>query len=568
MKKKIFRAIVSVSTAIVAVAFIGVFILLYETYVQVQYQELAKQTDLIAGMVEETGAEYLKVLDDSSYRLNWISPEGEVLYDSSGDTSSLSNHLGREEIREASIYGTGQATRYSDTLARETYNIAQKLSDGSFIRVSVTMSSIYGLFGQVLGPFLILLILICLISLILARRLSRSIVQPILAIDLDCPLADSSIPEIQPLLERIEQSNEQIAVQMEELQMKSREFETVSSNMDEGLILITDSGKMMSANQAACRIFGIDQKWKPADADYLPEMLAQARENGRATQNLHKKSRDYIVEVSAIYAHEALKGYIILVLDITEKVEARERRQEFTANVTHELKTPIQTIMASTELLENGTVRQEDQKRFLHYISKEARRLVDMINDIIQLSRLDAGHEEPQEVLDLAMLAEEIAESIRPAADASRISMDVSCEEIYTTGSRKMWQSIFSNLMENALKYNKPYGTIQVNLYQEESAENAEHAIVFQVTDTGIGIPDKYQDRVFERFFRVDKSHSSTVGGSGLGLAIVAHAVEDLHGWIRLESTEGKGTTITVRIPDPSCGAKQNPGSSDSGTDS
>lgn len=286
MKKKIFRAIVSVSTAIVAVAFIGVFILLYETYVQVQYQELAKQTDLIAGMVEETGAEYLKVLDDSSYRLNWISPEGEVLYDSSGDTSSLSNHLGREEIREASIYGTGQATRYSDTLARETYNIAQKLSDGSFIRVSVTMSSIYGLFGQVLGPFLILLILICLISLILARRLSRSIVQPILAIDLDCPLADSSIPEIQPLLERIEQSNEQIAVQMEELQMKSREFETVSSNMDEGLILITDSGKMMSANQAACRIFGIDQKWKPADADYLPEMLAQARENGRATQIL------------------------------------------------------------------------------------------------------------------------------------------------------------------------------------------------------------------------------------------------------------------------------------------
>lgn len=547
MKKRIFLSILAACMSILVVSFFGIFLLLYQTYSDIQFDELEKQTELISGMVEETGDTYLSELDDSSYRLNWITPEGVVVYDSDHQEANMPNHLGRTEIQQAIKNGIGKTTRYSDTLAKQTYYIAQKLADGSFIRISVTMDSVYGLMGKFIWPFAALLAACIVLALILSEWLSQSIVRPILAINLDDPLSTKTYPQLVPLLERIDQSNKQIQKQMEELKVKSREFEAVSSNMDEGLILLSGNQRLLSANNAARKIFDIQENWKPPYVHKLPSAMEKAGRDGRATFSLHQNSRDYVVEVSCIFSRGIKSGYVILILDTTEKVEARNRRQEFTANVTHELKTPIQTIMASTELLANGIVRKEDESRFLKYISQECNRLVGMINDIIQLSRLDAGYEEVQEKLQLAHLIDEIVLSIQPACDARGITLATDCQPIELTGSRKTWMEILSNIIENALNYNVDGGSIHIDLHQKETG--GKEQVVFQVQDTGIGIPYRYQERVFERFFRVDKSHSKSTGGSGLGLSIVYHAVEKLHGTVKLKSQVNKGTCITITVP-------------------
>lgn len=547
MTGRIFRAILLVCMLTLLVTFGGVFIIFYQTYSSMEFSELEKQISLIASVMEETGDTYLPQLDDDSYRLNWIAADGTVLYDSIEDPVTMSNHLDRVEIQEAKENGIGTTTRFSSTLSEENYYIAQQLSDGSFIRLSVTMTSIYGFLSRTFFPFLLLIAAAVILSLILAQQLSRSIVKPILAIDLDHPLETKTYPQLRPLLERIEDSNLQISRQMEQLQMKSREFEAVANNMDEGLLLLSEKQQMLSSNEAARKIFHITdaEDWSVDSIKNLPEAMEKADRQGRATFPLRQNHRDYVVEVACIKEKSIHQGYVILILDTTEKVEAQKRRQEFTANVTHELKTPIQTIMSSTELLQAGLVKKEDQERFLKYISKESSRLVAMIDDIIQLSRLDSGYEETEENLQLDAIVQEIVVNNAQAAATRNITINVDMEPVCVQGAVKTWQEIFSNLIENAIKYNKENGTIDIRLKENRQSNE----VFFEVRDTGIGIPEKYQERVFERFFRVDKSHSKTVGGTGLGLAIVYHAVQQLGGKITLKSKEGKGTRIFVRVP-------------------
>lgn len=560
MTKKIFKSILSVALVILLSSLVMIIGVLYDYFRGVQKNQLRTELAFAAEGVEVSGAAYLEGLNDDSCRITLVGEDGTVLYDSVESADKMGNHADREEIKEAREYGTGEASRYSSTLTEQTIYISKLLSDGSVLRVSVSHATVPALVFGMLQPLIVVLLLAFILSSVLAHRLSEKLVEPLSAIDLDKPLENNTYDELAPVLSHIEKQHRQIARQMYDLDRSRSEFEAVTHNMKEGLVLTSEKGEIISINPSAASFFlGV----KPDSAEFYEhekgcigkdfltldrsrethELIERAQANGEAESRVSRWGREYQLNASRVLSDGKFTGIVLLIFDVTDKVFAERNRREFTANVSHELKTPLQSIMGSAELIENGLVKPEDMKDFSDRIYKEAARLLTLIEDIIRLSQLDENVELAWENLDIAKMASDTAALLRDTAEKKNVKINLDCEPTEIYGVRQLYSEIIYNLCENAIKYNKDGGSVTVSVHPKNGG------IELTVSDTGIGIPPEHRSRVFERFYRVDKSHSKATGGTGLGLSIVKHAVQYLGGQIDLTSRVGEGTKITVFFP-------------------
>ena len=549
MTKRIFRATLLVGVAVLIASLTLVMGALYSYFGRVQESQLRDELSLAAVGVEQNGMDYLKQLESDQYRITWLRADGAVLYDTRADAESMENHAQRQEVQQALATGEGESSRYSDTLLQKTVYYAKRLPDGTVLRLSAIRVTTGVLVLNMLQPILLVLAAALILSGVLASRLARRITEPLNRLDLEHPLENDTYEELAPLLRRMEHQRRQIDRQMDELRRRSEEFEQITGSMNEGLVLLDEAGVILSINPAARRLLDaaencVGQDLLTVDRDVaLSDALRQAAEQGHSEFRGQRNGREYQFDVTRIQSEGRTAGTVLLVFDVTERAFAERNRREFTANVSHELKTPLQGIIGSAELLENGLVKQEDVPRFIGHIRSEAQRLVTLIGDIIRLSQLDEGEPMPAEPVELLALAREAAESLQSAAAARNVTVTVEGEPVALTGVRRLLYEIVFNLCDNAIKYNTDGGRVQVTV----TKENETAAVT--VRDTGIGIPPDQQDRVFERFYRVDKSHSKASGGTGLGLSIVKHAVQYHHGTIHLQSEVGKGTEIRVTFP-------------------
>ena len=549
MTKRIFRATLLVGVAVLIASLTLVMGALYSYFGRVQESQLRDELSLAVVGVEQNGMDYLKQLESDQYRITWLRADGAVLYDTQADAESMENHAQRQEVQQALATGEGESSRYSDTLLQKTVYYAKRLPDGTVLRLSAIRVTTGVLVLNMLQPILLVLAAALILSGVLASRLARRITEPLNRLDLEHPLENDAYEELAPLLRRMEHQRRQIDRQMDELRRRSEEFEQITGSMSEGLVLLDEAGVILSINPAARRLLDaaencVGQDLLTVDRDVaLSDALRQAAEQGHSEFRGQRNGREYQFDVTRIQSEGRTAGTVLLVFDVTERAFAERNRREFTANVSHELKTPLQGIIGSAELLENGLVKQEDVPRFIGHIRSEAQRLVTLIGDIIRLSQLDEGEPMPAEPVELLALAREAAESLQSAAAARNVTITVEGEPVALTGVRRLLYEIVFNLCDNAIKYNTDGGRVQVTV----TKENETAAVT--VRDTGIGIPPDQQDRVFERFYRVDKSHSKASGGTGLGLSIVKHAVQYHHGAIHLQSEVGKGTEIRVTFP-------------------
>ena len=542
MTNKIFRSTVFVAV-LVLLCSLGIVVgVLYSHFTGVQVQQLKDELSLAVTGTEQYGNAFLENVEADRFRVTWIDIDGTVLFDTQVDQTAMENHADREEIQEAFATGSGSAVRNSSTLTEQTYYEARKLQDGTVLRISANQASAWALMMDLMWPIILIALLAIGLSALLARRMARKIVEPLNRLDLEQPLSNDTYEELSPLLRRINQQHLQIDAQMRKLQHKTDEFIQITSHMQEGLVVLDKETRIRSINSAAMQIFGAEAScvgssfFQVNRSNTLRQALNDALDRGHGSVMQALKGKIYRFDMSSIQSDGNLLGAVILAVDVTESQNAEQMRREFSANVSHELKTPLQGIIGSAELLESGMVKQEDTPRFVGHIRKEAARLVNLIEDIIRLSQLDEGVELPAEQVDMLALAEDIKEILTPSAGEKLISVAVSGAGFTVMGVRRMLHEVVYNLCDNAIKYNVPGGSVTI------LAEN--NRLV--VTDSGIGISAEHKDRIFERFYRVDKSHSKASGGTGLGLSIVKHAVQYHHGKIALESEPGRGTTISV----------------------
>ena len=550
MTKKIFRSILLVASAVLLACLVIILGVMYEYFVSRQREQLVSLASLAGQGVSEKGAAYFEGLDANGVRLTWIAADGTVLYDNEKDASQMENQATREEIREAFETGVGEGERMSATIAEKTIYRALLLPDGTVIRAATMQYTIWTLLLGLLRPFIIVLAIALALSMVLARQLSKRIVKPLNTLDLENPLENDAYEEISPLLTRIERQRRQIKSQLNELRWKQDEFAAITGSMKEGLILLNGENAIVSINPAAARLFGAGEE-SVTGMDMLAlerslamqELIDEARRGRHGERAMELADGEYQVNASPVFSDGRIAGIAILAFDVSEKASAEQRRREFSANVSHELKTPLHSIMGSAELIENGLVKSEDMSRFAKRIREEAGRLVTLIDDIIRLSQLDEGAELPVEEVDLAALAREAAQSLAEAAEGRDVRITIIGEDVKVQGARRLLYEIAYNLIENAIKYNVAGGKVDVIL------QNEKEGVSLSVSDTGIGIPKEHHSRVFERFYRVDKSHSKETGGTGLGLSIVKHAAQFHHATLSLKSAPGKGTRISVRFP-------------------
>lgn len=551
MRKKIFQAMMAAAGSVLLASLIIILGCLYDYFDGLQEKQMQDELTLAAAAIEESGQAYLDDLnlESKTFRLTWIDAQGNVLYDTKADGSSMENHADREEFQQAIKNGCGESSRYSSTLMEKTLYRAQRLADGSVLRISVSRATSGVLVLGMLQPILLVLIVALVLSALLSKRIARWVVAPLENLDLEHPLENDTYEELAPLLGRINQQRRQIDLQLAKLQRGNDEFTQVTGSMKEGLILLNERSQVLSINPMAQRLFETDEHCVGEDfltVERSPEVstaIQTALQSGYCELQLARGEHIYQLDISAISSGGAVIGAVILVFDVTENARAEQSRREFTANVSHELKTPLQSIMGSAELIENGLVAAQDMPRFVGHIRTEAARLVSLIEDIIRLSQLDEGGELPFEVCDLAEIARETTDSLADAAEKRKISLTFSGEPLGLCSVKRLLAEICYNLCDNAIKYNREGGQVMVSVCRV--GEEA----VLAVKDTGIGIPPEHQERVFERFYRVDKSHSKESGGTGLGLSIVKHAAQDLGGHLALSSTPGEGTEIKVYLP-------------------
>lgn len=549
MTKKIFQSIFLVAGAVLLASLLIIMGFLYSYFGGVEENQLRDELSLASAAVESSGTDYLSQLTAGRCRLTWIAADGSVLYDTKTDAESLENHASRAEVSQALSTGTGESTRYSSTLLEKTMYYAQRLTDGTVLRISISRATVGMIAVGMLQPLLLVLIAALILSGVLARRLSRRIVDPLNSLDLEHPLDNDAYEELSPLLKRIHHQHVEIQTQLRELREKTDEFTQITGSMREGLVLLDEHGDILSINAAAQALFGADAQCVGRDfltierSHEISAAIQAAADDGHSEVRAERAGRIYQFDISRIASDGKPIGTVILAFDITEQEFAERNRREFTANVSHELKTPLQGIIGSAELIGSGMVKPEDLPRFVGHIHDEASRLVTLIDDIIRLSQLDEGGELPTEEVDLLALSRETAESLRPAAEKKHVTLEVSGESAPVMGVRRLLYEIVYNLCDNAIKYNAEGGSVRV-----ETACGPE-TVQLTVSDTGIGIAPDQQERVFERFYRVDKSHSKASGGTGLGLSIVKHAVQLHRGTIALQSEPGKGTCIRVCFP-------------------
>ncbi|WP_369296948.1 ATP-binding protein [uncultured Neglectibacter sp.] len=524
---------------------------LYDYFSAVGQTQLHAQIDFAAQGVSKEGIGYFDGLEPQNCRITWIGTDGSVLYDSISDVDNMENHFEREEVKEALAEGYGESSRYSSTLTERYLYSAKRLPDGTVIRLSITQNSLVILTLGMLQPICIIFVAAVVLSAFLASRLSKKIVEPLNGLDLDKPLNNDGYDELSPLLRRIDTQQQQIKRQKEELKRKQSEFEAVTGGMAEGIILLNRKGTVLSINPAASKLFDTDSFavgnsiLSVNRSLALTELLHKAEDGKHAESIMGFGNGKYQVAASPVMSNNEVIGTVVLLLDVTEKEKAEQMRREFTANVSHELKSPLHTISGCAELLANGMVKQEDITDFSKRIYTEAGRMIRLVEDIIKLSHLDEGADDmSREQADLFLLADHVVTALLPEAEKAGVKIGLSGESAVLCGIPQMLDSIVYNLCDNAIKYNRKGGSVSVTVKNEDGFA------VLSVVDTGIGIPKEHQERIFERFYRVDKSHSKEIGGTGLGLSIVKHAARLHNAEIDLQSVVNSGTAVTVKFPE------------------
>lgn len=550
MTKRIFRSIFTVALTVFLACLVIIMGALYEYFSSAQMNQLKTQTELAASGVELSGTDYLNRLSAKNYRVTLIESDGKVLFDTSASAEQMENHLERAEIKDAINTGFGQSVRYSNTLMERQLYCAQKLSNGEILRVSCSQYTWWTLFVGMLEPIIILLFVAIFLSLFLAFRLSKRIVEPLNRLDPESLDGQPVYEELSPLVERLKSQQEELNFKENELKKRKDEFNAATKRMNEGLVLLNEKGKILSINDTASRLLSVSRYSVGKDILLLnnsiemQELIGKAKEGQHAEMTVPLDETDFEITASPVLTDKKVTAIALLIVDITEREKAEQMRREFTANISHELKTPLQTISGCAELMENGIAKPEDIKSFSHRIYSESRRMITLVDDIIGLSRLDDGSadraKEPVKLLEAAKTTVDI---LKDSAGKRNISLSVDGEEVTVFAvSRLVCETIY-NLCDNAIKYNKENGSVNISVRDKGSFAE------IKVSDTGIGIPEDQKERVFERFFRVDKSHSKEVGGTGLGLSIVKHAAKIMGGDVSLESELGKGTVVTVTLP-------------------
>ena len=549
MRKKIFRSVFAVAL-IVLLASIGIATsILYDYFNASQIKRLKAELSLVADTVNVVGPQYFESFNSSVFRFTLVNEDGTVLYDNQAKTDEMENHGDREEIREAISAGSGSSARYSATLTEKTFYEAVRLENGDVLRISVSQLTVGALLVGMLPAILSIMLIAAVMALLLSHGMAKKVTEPLMHLDLDHPGENDAYEELTPILNKIQYQHRQIKLQMDTLRRKSDEFQQIISSMNEGLVLLDEHGMVLSMNAEARKIFSVEKDIEGSDFFLVDHTSKVSRSVWNALEGLHseyslqKNGNEFQFTVSPIASDGKILGAVILAFDISEKAFAERNRREFTANVTHELKTPLQSIIGSAELLESGLVKPEDTSRFVGTIRKEATRLVNLIDDIIRLSQLDENCEPPAETVDLAEVATEVLEALKPFAEQRKVKLSLSGESCTILGVRRYLYEIIYNLCDNAIRYNKENGSVSVCIGKEKEKN------VISVSDTGIGIPPEHQSRIFERFYRVDKSHSKATGGTGLGLSIVKHALQYHNGKIELTSEAERGTAITVKLP-------------------
>lgn len=551
MTKRISLSVLVACAAVLVASLIIIMGVLYDYFGRIERTRLADELEIAAAAVEEGGTDALARLSSERYRLTLIAKNGDVLYDTKAGGSLSENHAERSEVKDALKTGDGESTRYSATFMEKTVYRAKRLDDGSVLRISLASATVGLLAVGLIQPILFVALIALVLSIFLAKRLSKSIVAPLNDLDLEHPLDNETYPEISPLLGRINRQNIKIADQMENLKRKTDEFGQITENMREGLVLLDDKGTVLSINRAAKTIFGAGDSSVGLDflaverSHEVSSAVEEAFASGHSDARIERNGRVYSLDIDRTVSDGKVLGTLILVFDITDKESAERMRREFTANVSHELKTPLQGIIGSADLIREGLVKPEDMPHFVGRIHDEAERLVTLIEDIIRLSRLDEGGNIvfDEKSVNLGEVAAEAVNSLGTAAKAKNIAVTLDDKGAAMRGSSRLLYEIVYNLCDNAIKYGREGGYVHVTV------ESGDGKAVLTVKDNGIGIAPEHQARVFERFYRVDKSRSRESGGTGLGLSIVKHAVAVHHGEISLDSRLGEGTEIKISFP-------------------
>lgn len=549
MRKKIFLYDLLLG-GVVAILCCGLFLgVLYQYYEKQAFRQLSAESNYIAHGMELSGETYLNTLQ-SEDRVTWVGTDGVVLYDSAADAATMGNHANRTEIAEAMQGGNGQSAHYSETLMARTLYYAQRLEDGSVLRVSCNQSTVMAMLLGAWYPTAALLAVVLLLCVLMAFRMAHQIVRPINRIDLDHPSSDQAYPELSPLISRLQQQNQTIRKQMDALSRQQREFAALTDNMSEGFLLVDSRTEVLFGNQSALRFLGggeIKQLTNLRREGCLPQVMAavEAALAGVRTETVQEiDGISWQIIANPVVSSGQVAGVALLVMDVTEHQQREALRKEFSANVSHELKTPLTSISGFAELMKEGMVPPDKVKEFAGDIYRESQRLIELVNDIIRLSRLDeTDRVEELDCVDLHDLADEIIANLRPVAERQNVTMELEGEHAKVQGVWQILNEMIYNLCDNAIKYNHPGGSVCVRIEQRRSEARV------TVSDTGIGIPYADQKRVFERFYRVDKSHSKEVGGTGLGLSIVKHGAQFHNARVEMQSEPGKGTAITIIFP-------------------
>lgn len=546
MTKKIFYSVLVASIGVFVSAVILIMGVLYNYFTTIQMEQLQTQTALAAQGITFEGTEYFEDLKTSNVRITWVDNEGTVLYDTKSDASKMENHGQREEIKEAIETGYGESTRYSSTLTQKSLYVAQRLVNGTVVRLSVTQHSILLLLLGMIQPIGLIVILIIVLSTLVARYTSKRIILPLNNLNLDEPLSNNTYEELSPLLRRIDSHQRELATKESLLARRKEEFDTIISKIREGMILLDYKRRIISINAAAQQLF---QKDTTCLGEDILELIRNVSLNQWLEKGLQGKKQDgllvfdnihYRTLVRPIISEGTVTGLVILLFDVTDQLESEQMRREFTANVSHELKTPLHLISGYSEMLTTNLVSEKDISYFAQKIYTESQHMVQLVEDIINLSHLDESAQVPMESVDLYKIAKNALDALSSKAIDKKVTLNLQGESAYLIGNPALLNSVIYNLCDNAITYNREKGEVTVSVKPQKGT------IVLEVNDTGIGIPKEEQERIFERFYRVDKSRSKKVGGTGLGLSIVKHALELHNAKISVQSKLGQGTNMTI----------------------
>ncbi len=548
MNKKIFRGTLLTAMLVLAAGVALIFGVLHGFFENQIKAELAKEARYISYALKNEGTAFLENFNGGDERITLIAPDGTVFADTVSDTENMENHSDREEIRQAFEKGAGTSVRYSDTLTEKTVYYALLLEDGNVLRVSTTQYTVPAVLLGLSQPVAVIIVFAFLLSLALSARTAKSIVKPINALDLDSPESNDTYEELSPLLKKIAVQKRTISSQLKEAGRKQEEFRLITENMREGFLVIDRDTNLLTYNSAALKLLGAAE---PVSGSALSlnrakgfrEVVEKTLETGHSESEISLDGRIYSLIANAVLNEEKIIGAVIVILDVTESAKREQLRREFTSNVSHELKTPLTSISGFAEILKSGYASAETVTDFSSSIYDEAQRLIALVSDIIKISELDEGYVQyEKEAIDLYELSEEIAKRLKPEAEKKKVRISVLGESVEIVGVRKILGEMIYNLLDNAIKYNNENGLADIIVV------SAEDTVTLTVRDTGIGIPKAHRDRVFERFYRVDKSHSKAIGGTGLGLSIVKHGAVYHNAVISLESEEGKGTAVSIKF--------------------